>query len=145
VSEVLAGFPLLAELGQNERAALRDFLEARELQAGRTLCMPGEEAAELYLVDAGRVRLERDARVLGFLERGESFGALALLTIGRRECAAFAHEDTRLLVLSRVDYLRLRSEAPALELELAESILRGFTAGVRPFLSALARNADAPA
>jgi CPA1 family monovalent cation:H+ antiporter len=145
VSEVLVGFPLLSELGANERAALRDFLEARELAAGRALFMPGEEAAELYLVDAGRVRLERDGRVLGYLERGDSFGALALLTIGRRECAAIAHDDTRLLSLSREAYLRLRREAPALALELSESILRGFTAGVRPFLPTLARGSDAPA
>jgi CRP-like cAMP-binding protein len=107
--------------------------------------MPGEEAAELYLVDAGRVRLERDGRVLGYLERGDSFGALALHTIGRRECAAIAHDDTRLLSLSREAYLRLRREAPALALELSESILRSFTAGVRAFLPALARGSDAPA
>ncbi len=145
MSDALSAFALLAELGANERAVLSGFLESRELAAGRALFMPGEEAAELYFIDAGRVRLERDGRVLGFLERGDSFGALAVLTIGRRECAAFSQEDARLLVLSRVDYLRLRNEAPALALELTESILRSFTAGVRPFLSALARNADAPA
>ncbi len=145
MSEVLAGFALLAELSQNERAVLRDFLELRELGAGRSLFHPGEEAAELFFVEAGRVRLELDGRVLGFLERGDNLGALALLTIGRRECAAIAHEDTRLLSLTRAAYLRLRSDAPALALTLAETILRGFAAGVRPLLPALARGADAPA
>lgn len=145
MSGVLVGFALLSELGANERAALRDFLETRELAAGRALFMPGEEAAELYLVDAGRMRLERDGRVLGYLERGDSFGALSLLTIGRRECAAIAHDDARLLSLSREGYLRLRREAPAIALALSESILRSFAAGVRPFLPALARGSDAAA
>lgn len=145
MSDALDDFALLGELGQNERITLRGFLDARELAAGRALFMPGEEAAELYLIDAGRMRLEREGRVLGFLERGEAFGGLALLTIGRRECAAIAHEDSRLFILTREAYLRLRREAPALALELTESILRSFTAGVRPFLPTLACGPDTPA
>ena len=135
-------FALLSELSQSEWVTLRAYLEPRDFAAGRALCLAREEAAELFLVDAGRVRLERDGRVLGFLERGDSFGSLALTTIGRRECAAIAEQDTRVFALTREAYLRLRREAPALALELAEAILRSFAGSVRPLLADLSRTDD---
>jgi CRP-like cAMP-binding protein len=99
----------------------------------------GEEAAELFLVEAGRVRIEAGGRAFGSLGAGEALGALSLVAIGARQCDAIAEGEVALLALSREAYLRLRGEAPSVALAVQESILRRFAGSVRAVLDT-ARN-----
>jgi CRP-like cAMP-binding protein len=61
-------------------------------------------------------------------------GGLCLVSVGLRECDAVAAETSQLLCLSRESYLRLRSDQPALALQLEEAILRNFSSLVRNML-----------
>jgi CRP-like cAMP-binding protein len=132
-------FALLQDLGDGERHRLEAYLEQRRLEPGQTVFRAGEEAAELYLVAQGRVRIDVGGRPFGALGAGDALGALSLVAIGARQCDAIAEDDVSLLALSREAYLRLRVDAPSLALAVQESILRRFTTSVRAVLD-VARN-----
>ncbi len=126
---------LLAELLPDDRKALAEFLEPRELDSGSTLFRSNDEAEELYFVVDGVLNVRAGGEAVGELGTGEVLGALCLVSVGRRECDAIAATATRLLCLSREGYLRMRGDAPALALKLQEAVLRSFSALVRSALS----------
>lgn len=135
MTDSLDHFPLLSELVANDRRALGEFLEARELDAGSTLFRAQDEAEELYFVVDGGVSVRAGGETLSELGAGEVLGALCLVAVGRRECDVVAATATKLLCLSREGYLRMRADAPALALQLQEAVLRTFSSLVRGALS----------
>jgi CRP-like cAMP-binding protein len=135
MTALLEGFPLLSELSADERAALEACMEARELDAGSVLFRAGEEAEELYFIVEGAVAVRSDGERVSELGAGEVLGALAIVTVGRRECEVSSATATKLLSLTRERYVRLREDLPALALRLQEAILRNFSTLVRGVLS----------
>lgn len=134
MNEMLARFPLLAELIDSDRRTLAEFLTERELDSGSTLFRTNEEAEEMYFIVRGALAIKSDGQVVSELGAGEVLGALCLVSVGLRECDAVAIETSQLLCLSRESYLRLRSDQPTLALQLEEAILRSFSSLVRSIL-----------
>lgn len=139
MSDPLAKFELLQELGEEGREQLRAVLEERWLEAGQTLFTTQDEASELWLLTEGQLRLEADGEPIGVLGPGEVLGAASLVLISRRECSAVSETPVRLLSLSRENYLRIRSDMPAVALNLQEGILRELMRLVRLSLCDLRR------
>ena len=129
--ESLAKFALLREFTEEGREQLCGFLEERVLQPGDEVFCTGEEAEELLLLIDGQVRLEVKGVSVGRAGPGDVLGGASLVRIGNRECDAIAETPMALLVLSRESYLRLRSDALQLALDLQEAILREFAGVVR--------------
>ncbi len=127
----LGKFELLQELSEAQHGALADQLEEFQFAAGDFVFCCGEEAAELFLIADGSIRLEIKRRELGVLRAGESIGAVSLAVVGNRQCDAVALESTSLLALSREGYLRLRADEPTVALALQEGILRSFAGFLR--------------
>jgi CRP-like cAMP-binding protein len=131
MSSPLSGFPLLSELSDENHAALEGYLEPREFDAGSILFHGGEEADALYFALEGTVTIRTDGQTVAELGPGEVFGALSLVSIGKRECDALCATPTRVMSLTRERYLRLREDAPGLALRLQEAVLRSFASLVR--------------
>jgi len=134
MNEQLDRIPLLGEFIADDRRLLAEFLTAREIDAGSTLFRASEEADELFFVTQGSLAIRSDGQTVAELGAGEVLGALCLVSVGLRECDAVAAEPTRVLGLSRESYLRLRSDQPALALQLEEAVLRSFSSLVRSLL-----------
>ena len=134
MNEQLDRFSILGELVADDRRELAEFLTTRELDAGSSLFRATEEAEELFFVAEGSLSIRSDGQTVADLGAGEVLGALCLVSIGLHECDAVAAQPTRVLCLSRENYLRLRSDQPALALQLAEAVLRNFSAVVRNIL-----------
>ena len=94
---VLKRARVLRDLGHEERVALGESLELRDLCDGEVLFRTGDEATELILVAGGALRLERAGTSLGNLTPGEMVGGAALVAIGQRECDAVAEGEARVL------------------------------------------------
>lgn len=131
MSSALDGVDLIQEWAQADRATLLEFLEPRELDEGRALFRAGEESADLYFVIDGALRLEVSQREMGALGAGEVLGSMSLVGMGDHVCAALATRPSRVLVLSRESYLRLRSDHPAIALQLQEAIVARIAADLR--------------
>lgn len=133
----LAPFDLLRGLARDERETIARFVQAVDAAPGRVLFEKGDEAHGLVLVVEGRVRVERNERVIGHAGPGEAFGALALARAGSREVRAIAETPTRLLVLGRSAFLRLADEAPRTACRLLEAILADVAGMLRAGLGSL--------
>ncbi len=141
MSDALAAFKLFDDLAAADREQLEGYLEERTHAAGDRLFPESDESNEALLLLEGSVEVETQEGVCGTLGAGSLLGGLSLVAIGSRECSATALEDVRLYALTRESYLRMRGEAPALALQVQESILRSFAGAVRSMLSGIAEPA----
>jgi len=132
--DIAAGAPLLAGL---ERAALRQVLApalVREASRGTVLFIQGDACDRFYIVLAGWVRLFRHMAdgsevTIALFTRGESLAEAAMLAGGRFPVSAVAADDSRLLVVPAVPFLRELEAQPALARSLMASLavrLHGF-------------------
>jgi CRP-like cAMP-binding protein len=134
VSAALDGIELVQHWAQADRVTLLEFLEAREIEEGRALFRAGEESSDLYFLIDGTLRLEVAQRETGALGAGEVLGSMSLVGMGDHVCAALATRPSRVLVLSRESYLRLRGDYPAIALQLQEAIVARIATDLRKAL-----------
>lgn len=135
MSAALDAIEIVQHWAESDRATLLEFLEARSVEEGRALFRAGEESSELYFLIEGALRLEVAQRETGALGAGEVLGSMSLVGMGDHVCAALATRPSRVLVLSRESYLRLRSDHPAIALQLQEAIVARIATDLRRALA----------
>jgi CRP-like cAMP-binding protein len=119
----LLRFPLFARLTPEEREAVAQRLEVRELAPDDVLWREGEPAAGLVLLDAGALRIDsRRDGPLGRCEAPACLGGASLVSEGEREASAVAAGAGRALVLSKTAFERLVEERPRAAARLATAI-----------------------
>ena len=131
LKDVLSEAPALRDLAFEELIALGAALEDERFEEGEELFRRGDEASQLLFIADGSIRVERDGAALGKLSAGDVIGAVALNTIGERECDAIAEGPARVLSLSRESYLRLRGDFPTVALALQEGLIREMAGNIR--------------
>jgi CRP-like cAMP-binding protein len=130
---------LLADFGDEDREALAEVLEEREVAAGRSLFFEGEEASCLFFIAEGVLDLA-SARVpeIGMLGAGACIGAASLVTFGKREANAVARQPARVWQLDRFAFRRLAEDAPRTACRLLEAIAAQLAHALRPALEHVA-------
>lgn len=113
---LLAQLPLFAEVPTDELEALARLTRTVEAEAGTVLWREGDHADGLYVITAGKIRVEtrlpgERAVEIATLERGGVLGEIPLLGGGRRWATVLAVEDCSLLFLGRVEFGGLVSGA----------------------------------
>ena len=131
-AEALKPFGLFASLGDEERAAVADLVEAQDLDAGEQLFLEGQESDGLILVESGALRItSQRAGELGRLGAGEVLGSLGLVVVGRREVTAVAEGETRVLTLTRESFQRLMLDEPRACCRVLETAICEFSGVAR--------------
>jgi len=120
--ELLKTVPLFETCNAREIERLGMLVEEVDIPAGRVLFAQGDKAQELFVVVKGRVRVERDGRVLAQRGPGEFFGEIALVAGGSRTATATCETDCRLLVLVRRDFHSVMDEFPELKMRVLETL-----------------------
>jgi CRP/FNR family cyclic AMP-dependent transcriptional regulator len=130
---LLQKVPLFAGLAAERLEALTEVTTTKRLAAREELFHKGDEAAQVYVVASGRLKVvttsvEGDDVLFAILDEGEVVGELPMLTGGRRTASVVALEPCELLTLARRDFLRFLRDQPegAIELlvVLAERLVR---------------------
>ena len=77
----------------------------KKVPAGTVLFQEGDRGEEMYIIQAGKVKIGRRVRgvekTLAMLEKGEFFGEMAILNDKPRSATAETVEDSDLLVIDR--------------------------------------------
>jgi len=120
----LKRFALLVELSSDDRDALAELLEERELPDGKSLFREGSEGDGLVLLASGRLNLKsrRSGSAVGTLDPGMHLGAASLFSLGKREITAVADGPTTVWLLPRAGLPRLAEDAPRAAFRVAEAI-----------------------
>jgi CRP-like cAMP-binding protein len=121
----------LAELTSGQIERLRPFLDERVFPDGTLLFRAEEESRELFWISEGTVLLSRSGKPEGAMAAGALLGALSLSIIGARQIDARTVGTTRVFVLDREAYLRMRMDDPELAMLVQEAIVRGLAHDLR--------------
>lgn len=137
--EELKAFGLLAAFSDDDREALAELLEERELVDGKSAFREGAEAVGLVLLAEGQLKLKTKAHagVLGHLLAPDHLGVASLFVIGEREVTAIAEGPCTIWQLSRSGLSRLADDAPRAAYRLAEAAVADFAVLIRPALATL--------
>ncbi|MEA2169063.1 MAG: ATP-binding cassette, subfamily bacterial, partial [Solirubrobacteraceae bacterium] len=116
---LLAGLPLMAPLSEPERRLVTACLQPVAFEYGETIVAEGEPATAYFVIAAGRARVLTvgdDGREvpLNVLERGDTFGELALVAQTPRSATVRASTALDVLRLDRDVFLALMRVHPSL-------------------------------
>ena len=116
----------LDDLTPAQRARVLAGAKRVRLDRGALAYAPGDDAADVYVVHAGRIKLVRTnasgaEAIVGIRTAGELFGELAALTASRRSTSAIAMEPATLDALP----LAALTDALAADAGLARAFARG--------------------
>jgi CRP-like cAMP-binding protein len=114
MAEMPVDFGILAGAG----APVRDF------KAGEVIFNQGDPAAELFVIQSGRVDITLGNRLLTSLSDHDIFGEMALIDAAPRSASAVAKTDVRLVPVGEKQFLFLISRTPHFALNVMRALAR---------------------
>lgn len=113
--QMLSKVPLFAGLRPSDLDELAMNSEEVDVATGRELAREGEPGEEFFAIVTGRVGIDRGGEHVRDLGPGDYFGEMALLSKRPRSASATALTDSRLVVLTRAQFLSLLAIHPAIQ------------------------------
>ncbi len=128
----LRSIPLFADVNDEDLTAVASLLIERRFPKNKTIVEEGLPGDYMYVVREGRVKVTKlsgDGRekILEMLDQGSFFGELSLLDGAPRSASVKTLTDTRILALSRNDFLKLLRDSP----DLAMAVIQVLTGRLR--------------
>ena len=119
----LRGLKLLGNLTPDQLEDVSRRLKPARYRQGEVIIREGAPGDEMYLIESGRVRVDRQRRdeaiLLDNLEAGDLFGEMALLTGQPRSATVTALTDLNVWVIDQSDFEELVTAYPNLALALS--------------------------
>ena len=127
--ESLRAIPLFASVKDDDLAMIADLLIERRFPKHKTIVEEGLPGDYMYVLLEGRVQVSKlsdDGRekILHFLEAGDFVGEMSLLDNAPRSASVRALTDTRILALSRADFLNVMRRSPDLAMAVVQELTR---------------------
>jgi len=121
--------PLFSRVSDHDLEEIASHLIERRFPKHATVVEEGLEGDYMYVIREGRVKVTKASedgreKIMNFLDRGQFFGDMALLTGGVRSATVKTLEATRLLALSRRDFIEILRQSPDLSLAVIEELSR---------------------
>jgi CRP-like cAMP-binding protein len=103
---------LFAGLSAADRARVASWLEVDEFAAGRRLIEEGAHDYAFFVLERGRVRVERAGQPVGSMGPGDVFGEMAFFADGRRTANVVAETDGCVLVMFGTRFREMQATMP---------------------------------
>jgi CRP-like cAMP-binding protein len=131
--ERLGTIPLFENLPPDVVSSVGQRLVLQHYPQSELVFFEGDPGDSLYIIEMGEVKLAAETQAgdatVAWLEAGDSFGEMALLTGKTRSVKAQAMADTNLWVLYKNDYDELMVEHPAISVALGKVLSERLAAG----------------
>ena len=120
----LNNIPLFSNTSAKERKQIAEKLTLVNFKRDDIVIKEGEEGTCLFLIKSGRVRVataiepENEEIVLSYLENGDYFGEMALITGEPRSATIIAESDIEVYKLNKTDFDVLILNNPNISLSL---------------------------
>jgi CRP-like cAMP-binding protein len=127
--ESLRVIPLFSDVGDEDLERVADHLIERRFPKHKTIVEEGLPGDYMYVIREGRVQVSKlsdDGRekILEFLDAGDFFGEMSLLDDAPRSATVRALSDTRILALSRADFLNVMRRSPDVAMAVVQELTR---------------------
>ncbi|MAI80261.1 MAG: Crp/Fnr family transcriptional regulator [Deltaproteobacteria bacterium] len=125
--ESLRSIPLFSRVSASDLEEVASLLIERRLPRGSRVVEEGLPGDYMYVIRKGRVKVTKASsdgreKIMDMLDHGAFFGDMALLTDGVRSASVETLEESRLLALSRRDFVSLLRRSPDLALAVIEEL-----------------------
>jgi CRP-like cAMP-binding protein len=131
--ERLETIPLFADIPPDVLRRVAQRLVLQHYPQGESVFSHGDPGDSMYVIEVGEIKLSAETptgdSTVAWLESGDSFGEMALLTGKTRSVKAQAMTDTNLWVLYKNDYDELMVEHPAISVALGKVLTERLTSG----------------
>jgi CRP-like cAMP-binding protein len=97
-------------------------VETRRIRAGGIIFREGEQAAELFVIKSGFVRIQIGNKTMAELASDSIFGEMALIDNEPRSATAIALTDVELVSVSEKQFLFLVSQTPFFALKVLRTL-----------------------
>jgi CRP/FNR family cyclic AMP-dependent transcriptional regulator len=118
----LAQLPLFAGLTDDERAEVAARMREVTVEPGTTLATEGDNAYELFVIEAGEADVHKGGEVVRQLGPGDVFGEIGLLATGTRTASVVARSPMRLFAMFAREFKQLEDRMPGLAKSLRETM-----------------------
>ena len=127
--ESLRAIPLFSGVKGEDLERIADLLIERRFPKHKTIVEEGLPGDYMYVICEGRVQVSKlsdDGRekILEFFEKGAFFGEMSLLDDAPRSASVRALTDTRILALSRSDFLAVMRRSPDVAMAVVQELAR---------------------
>ncbi|MDM8550826.1 DUF4388 domain-containing protein [Desulfobacterales bacterium HSG2] len=120
VVSLLRGFSIFSQLNENEIRDIVSFLRLDKFDKGDIILRKGEPGKKLFIIVAGRVEVLGDAGVrIAFLEKGEVFGEMSLLSGEPVAATIRVVEPSKVLYLNGEYFRKFLNRFSSLQIYLA--------------------------
>lgn len=120
--ELLSQVPLFQRLGKKELQQLGKLADEVDVPADKVLMRQGELGAEMLIISAGRVSVERDGRQVAELGPGSWIGEMALLSEAPRNATVTTLEPATLFVVGHREFHSLMNSMPSVKDAVLECV-----------------------
>ncbi|MCB9764654.1 MAG: cyclic nucleotide-binding domain-containing protein [Alphaproteobacteria bacterium] len=129
--DVLRRCDLFSFCTYRELVQISSVCEARRVPANTVLFKEDDIGRECFIIESGQVEILRGGVSLAVLEPPAYFGEMAFIDSPRRSATVVTKEDSRFLVISRNDFLRLVRQDSTLATKLMWRLLHHLARMVR--------------
>jgi CRP-like cAMP-binding protein len=125
--ESLRSIPLFSRVNDSDLEEIASHLIERRFPKHTTVIEEGLAGDYMYVIQDGRVKVTKASedgreKIMNFLEAGSFFGDMAILDNETRSASVKTLEPSRLLALSRRDFMELLRQSPDLALAVIEEL-----------------------
>ena len=100
----------------------------RHVDAGKIIFQEGEEGDQMYIIQAGKVRISRriagKEHVLAILEKGDFFGEMAIVNKVQRSATVTAIDEVDLLAFNREGFFSMINKNSKIALHMIDKLCR---------------------
>jgi CRP-like cAMP-binding protein len=127
VVRVLETIPILSKITLEQSIVLANRIKVEDYRPGQIIFHMGEKGQTFYVIETGEVEVlapdisGQPSGVINRLGPGEFFGEIALLRAIPRTATIRATKPTRLLAISREDFVGVMQKYPSIAHTLAET------------------------
>ena len=120
--DLIASVSLFEGLGRRELGEIAKLLDEVAVPAGKVLMRQGEPGSEMFIIAAGRFRIERNGQVLRDVGPGTSIGDISLIAEGPRTATVTAIEPSTILLAGHREFHTLMDEHPTIRMHILEGL-----------------------
>ncbi len=125
IARMLSNFSMFQTLSEYETKDLVSFLKLDQYNTGDDILKKGDPGTNLYIIISGKVEvLDSDGNRLAFLEKGEVFGEMSLLSGDPVTATIRVVDKVKLLYLNSKDFRRVLHKYPSLQMYLARLLTK---------------------
>lgn len=131
IAEFLQKVPMFSMLKKRQLEKIARRIRERDYEKDTVIVEQGAMGVGLFILVRGKaavVRIQPDGarRELDVLERFDFFGELSLLDDSVRTASVIAQEETKCLVLSKLDFLDELEDDPAMAIPMLRELAQRF-------------------